>query len=183
MNILEGIHVTRQEIYEQIVQLTHELESTNIAVRIFIAAEETGDAKKVQEIFDEFKKDNAELYQKIVRFGEEFGKHITTESCEIFGEKDDEEEGIHVFNPCKVYAESLCILTYLANIDELYLFADAFEDTSKKFLDALDAEGSKALADFMANASWVDYVGEDEQYATISELLVAIFNGDFANQF
>lgn len=171
--------MTREECYEQILQLTSELKNTNVAAEVFEAAK-NGTPSEVEDVFDAFKILHSKLYESIVNFGEKY--NTTTEKLNVwgvFGAKDDTEKGVHIFEPEKIDAPSFCVLIYMANIDELFLFEDDFEDSSDLFLTALENEGHKYLAEFIANASWVDYVGEDEQYETVYQLLVAIFEGRF----
>ena len=85
--------MTKQEIYERIVQLTSELHATNVAEKIFSAAKE-GDPEKVEEVFETSKEENPDLYQKILKFEEDFDSdyHVTVN---IFGSKEDKTNGVH----------------------------------------------------------------------------------------
>lgn len=175
--------MTRHECYEQIYRLTAELKRTDIATYIFEAAKK-GNPKEVEIVFEVFKMEYEELYRRVVDFGKRFNSSIERiQNWGIFGTENDIVKGIHVFDPNKLDAKSFCALIYLANINELFMFVDDFEDSSEVFLAALKDEGYEELAEFIANASWDDYVGEDEQYETIYDLLVDIFEGRFAGRF
>jgi len=74
--------VTKQEIYEQVVQLTSELHAINIAEKIFYTVQE-GDSKKVEEVFETLKKEYPDLHSRIVSFGEEFNS-LDNDTIDVF---------------------------------------------------------------------------------------------------
>lgn len=194
--------MTRHEIHAKVIELTNEVYSTNVAQEIFAAAF-TDEPSEVQKVFDSFEAENPELYQKLVDFGEEFNQAHeegeTGHECAVFHIEADEENGIFVFDTDEIDSLSLYALTFFAKIDELFLFVDpdafvdntvesrnAFEtedDTDDvqyaldKFEDALEEAVNYDLAEFVANASWINYVGEGEDFETLPELLVAVVNG------
>ena len=177
--------MTKQEIYEQIVQLTSELHATNVAEKIFSAAKE-GDPKKVEEVFETFEKEYPDLYARIVELGEEFEelqeKSVGFINPCIFGTEEDASKGIYVLNTDKIDSVSLYVLMFLADIDDFNLFAWDSKSTNM-FTEAIFEAGYQEIADFIFSQSWTDMVGEDEgQYPTLYELLVAIFRGEFSDE-
>lgn len=177
--------MTKQEIYEQVVFLTAELNSKSFAKNIFDAAKE-GDSKKVEEVFENFKKENSDLYQSIVKLGEEYTQlwkecHIF-EVAHIFGSTENNEKGVHILDREKIDSLSLCALMFLAKIDDYYMFQWDCK-SYKIFVDDIAAAGYKELMAFLMYHSWMDYIGEDsEEYSNIYELLVAIFKGKFRHE-
>ena len=67
--------MTKKEIYENIVRLSAEISKTQIAEKIFDAAE-AGDVTTVDAIFDAFPEFYPELHQEIVCFGEAFNQLV-----------------------------------------------------------------------------------------------------------
>lgn len=175
--------MTKQEIYEQIVQLTAELHATNVAEQIFSAAKE-GDPKKVEEVFETFKKEKPGLYQKIVEFGEKYNEIINNdwEDGEIFTIEEDKERGYFIFDANIIDSLSFFVFICFANIDNIYLFC-LVDDSATNFVKAFEEAGYEEIAEFIANFSWIDWVGEDEDmYSTWYELIVAIFEGEFSDE-
>lgn len=173
--------MTKQEIYEQIVQLTSELHATNVAEKIFGAAKE-GDVKKVEEVFETFKNENPDLYVKIASFGIKVSTDINNtymknKFIDIFSSKGDKENGSYVFDTNTVNAVDLYALMILGGIDEFYLFNWGTE-SSINFVKAIEEAGYKELAYFVDNWSICDYIGEGEQYQNVYECLVGVFKGE-----
>lgn len=166
--------MTKQEIYENVVQLTAQLKVTNVAVEIFETAK-TGDVKAVENVFERFKNEKSELYQRIVAFGEEFDEMIVTgREGEIFGEEEDIEEGIYVFDPEKIDALSFYALTFFGNLDEIFFFAE-WEYDVHPFLQALEESGYEEVSNYVCCQSWVYDVGKDEECPTLYHFLVNLF--------
>jgi len=174
--------VTKQEIYEQVVQLTSELHATNVAEKIFSAAKE-GDPKKVEEVFETFKKEKYDIHQKIVNLGKEvkrfLGKSKIFQTSCIFGTEQNEQRGIYLLDAEKVDSPNLFVIMLIAKIDDTHIFQWGCK-SSDIFVDAISESGYERLADFVENYSWIDWVGEDNgDYSTWYQLLVAVFNGEF----
>ena len=175
--------MTKQEIYEQIVRLTSELHSTKIVEKIF-AAVKTGDLRKVEDVFETFKKENAELYQKMVSCAEQYNKKsaTATASVEIFGMSNDENEGMVIFDTSIINASAFCVFTFFGSIDEAWLFRWRTK-SSEAYVSGLKKDGYEELAEFVCSDSWIDWVGEVEEYTTLYELLIEIFNGKFKEKY
>ena len=169
--------MTKKEIYEQIVQLTSELHATNVAEKIFSAAQE-GDPKKVEEVFETFKKQNMDFYIRIVNFGAQVRIVSKGEPIDVFSSEEDKKYGSYVLDTNVINAESLYTLILLAKIDEYFLFNWGTE-SSDNFVKAIEKQGYKELSNFIEDWSVFDHVGEYLTYKSIYECLVAIFKGKF----
>ena len=175
--------MTKQEIHEQIVRLTSELHATNVDEKIFKVAQE-GDSKKVEEIFEAFKKENINLYARIVSFGEAYNA-LTDESTllgEIFAVRENKAKGKFIYDTKIINTLSFFLLLCFADIDDFYLFDLKFE-AKKNFVSFFKEAGYQEMHDFVCKGNWKDWVGEDEdsEYHTWCELLVAIFKGEFSS--
>lgn len=100
--------MTRNEIYEQVVQLTTELAQTNVAEKIFNAATE-GDAVKAQTIIDFFPVYYPELNQKIVNFGQQFNKLVGDS-------EEDKEKERKIHQDCVFFMYGLAETKVIAQI-------------------------------------------------------------------
>ena len=165
--------MTKQEIYEKIVQLTSELHSTNVAEKIFSAAKE-GDSKKVEEVFETFKKEYPDLYVRIVYLTLKISPARTVN---VFSSKEDKASGSYVFDANSINAVDLYALLLLGENDDYYLFKWGTE-SSDEFVKAIEKAGYEELAKFTDNWSVYDFVGEEEKYTNIYECLVGIFKGE-----
>ena len=184
--------MTKQEIYEQVVHLTSELHATNVAEKIFSAAKE-GDSKKVEEAFENFKKEYPDLFSRIVGFGEEYNNIVddleNDNNGEIWGDEESEEdedeesegEEVLVFDKNTIDSLSLYVFAFFAVIEEVMLF-DSASISFETFVSAIEETGYENLADFVADYNWKDFVGEENDYPTIYELLVDIFKGEFKDE-
>lgn len=173
--------MTRNEIYEQVVKLTAELAQTKVAEKIFSYAD-AGDAEKTQAAINLFPDEYPELYEKIVSFGKKFNELVYEETSEydvcIFGTKADEDDNRYVFDTKVIEPLSLYVLTIFGKFDDWALFIDW--DSEENFFDALREVGYRAFSEFVACYSWTDWVGgEEEEYATVGDLLVAVFADEF----
>lgn len=162
--------MTKQEIYEQIVRLTAELKSINLAQRIFDAVE-TGNPEEVRSVFESFKKENSIMYRGLVKFGKEFNQL----------ELEDTDKRIFVngiiFDENIIEALSLYTLTFFANINDYYLF-DWTTESADRFVFAIKKAGYERLSEFIREYSWIEWIGEGkEEYPDIYNLLIAIFEG------
>ena len=169
--------MTKQEIYEQIVQLTSELHATNVTEKIFSAAKE-GDSKKVEKVFDTFKEENLDLYLRILNLGVTIRTISYGGPIDVFSSEEDEENGSYVFDSSIINAETLYILILLGGIDEFYLFNWGTE-SSINFVNAIKDSGYMELAHFVDDWSIFDLGCEGKKYQDIYECLVGIFKGDF----
>lgn len=165
--------MTKQEIYEQIVRLTGELQFVNLADKIFDAVK-TENPKNVENVFETFRNESFELHQRIVSFGKEYNELAARSASDanIFGIANDE----FVFDPLKVDASNLYVLTFFGKIDEIYLFSWGTE-SADRFILEIEKDGYDELAEFISSNSWLEWIGEDEEYA-LYELLIAIFKGE-----
>lgn len=164
--------MTKQEIYEQLVRLTAELKSINLAQRIFDAVE-TGNPEEVQSVFESFKNENAKMYRGLVRFGEEFNK-LELFDTRMFGDENDNEI---LFDENIIDALTLYTLTFFAKINDYYLFNWTTE-SAERFVVAIKKAGYESLSEFIRDYSWIEWIGEGtEEYPDIYNLLIAIFEG------
>ena len=172
--------MTKQENYEQVVRLTSEVYATNVAEKLFSAVKEKNQVK-FDEVFEGFKKENTDLYQRIVAFGEAFNERVEKEAFGlkfmIFGE-ENKEEGVYLFDINTVNSLSLYALVLFANISDLYLF-NIYTVSFKNFVTAIENAGYENLANFISCYNWKDWVGEKEQYPTLYDLLLTVFEGKF----
>ena len=166
--------MTKQEVYEQLVRLTTELKSLNLAQRIFDAVE-TGNPEEVQSVFESFKKENSKMYLGLVKFGEEFNK---LELDEVDTNKRLFVNGI-LFDENVIDALSLYILTFFAKIKDYYLFNWTTE-SADRFVLAIKKAGYEKLSEFIREYSWLEWIGEGrDEYPDIyiCNLLIDIFKG------
>lgn len=174
--------MTKQEIYEQVVHLTSELHTVGVAEKIFSAAK-TGDASNVESVFETFKKENTELYERIESFGHKFNKFIEGNESRRDGEIFGEEECVTAFDANVVDAPSLYTLTFFANIMEIYII-DWTTRSSDAFVEAIREAGYEKMAVFIETESWQHHIGKkDKEYDNLYELLIAIFNGELEEEF
>lgn len=189
--ILRGDYlVTKTEIYNALVPLIVDINDTGIGQALFKAAK-SGDVMELVRVTSNFRKEHTMLYKSMYDFVNELNEHSVSE-CEIFGFKENVEEGIFVYNPGEINASSLFALSYLTAFDESSLWeCDSIEDEESKSLildmdayyDALEKEsGSYDFADFVANAMFTDeeianLASEGFIYDNKYQLLVDVFAG------
>lgn len=189
--ILRGDYlVTKTEIYNALVPLIVDINDTGIGQALFKAAK-SGDVMELVRVTSNFRKEHTMLYKSMYDFVNELNEHSVSE-CEIFGFKENVEEGIFVYNPGEINASSLFALSYLTAFDESSLWeCDSIEDEESKSLildmdayyDALEKEsGSYDFADFVANAMFTDeeianLAAEGFVYDNKYQLLVDVFAG------
>jgi len=169
--------VTKQEIYEQIVQLTSELHATNVAEKIFNTAKE-GDSAKVEEVFENFKKENREFYLRILNFGASVRENLFGKSIKLFGSRGNKVKETYVFDNNIINAVSFYALMILAEVDEYYLF-DWGTKSSERFIEAISNAGYDRLACYVDNFSVYDYIGPSKQFQNIYECLVNAFKYEY----
>ena len=175
--------MTKEAIYEQIVQLTSEIHSTGVAEKIFSAAKE-GVLKKVEDEYVTFQRENFELWGKIIDFGAEYNQIDLLEQREIFGDKINEDEYIWLFNPEEIDGLSLCVLFFLGEIDETHIFYEWPSKASSAWINSIKDAGYEKLAVILDEECWIDQVGEnlnegdDYTYSDILELLVDVLKED-----
>lgn len=185
--------MTKRELYDKVVELTSELQKTNIAQRIFDAAMEK-DALKAQVIIDAFPEYYPKLYEKITDFGEKFNSLVEKfkvgewHNPAIFGKKTDEKNEMFVFDPQVIDALSFYIFSLLAKFSNFYIFDDeacdySWGDSVESFINAIRNNTNNKLAKFVGTFDSVEWIGENGKYKTVGELLVAIlYELDYLNK-
>lgn len=170
-----------KKLLENCEFMMYDLAQTKVIAQIAEAAE-TGDPTKVQEVINTFKKDYSVFAEKLLNFQEEYtayrDTHMTGYEGNVFGTKTDEENGIFVFDTNIIDALSFYVLNILANISDVYFFCDV-ENSSDPFLDAIAEATNDAFAEFIASYNIVDWVGKDEEYQTVGEILVVALADEF----
>ena len=182
--------MTKTEIYNALVPLIVDINDTGIGQALFKAAK-SGDVMELVRVTSNFRKEHTMLYKSMYDFVNELNEHSVSE-CEIFGFKENVEEGIFVYNPEEINAASLFALSYLTAFDESILFAcDCIEGEDEEALtfdtdayyDALEKEsGSYDFSDFVANAMFTDeeianLASEGFVYENKYQLLIDVFAG------
>ncbi len=111
--------MTNKKIYNQIVNLTGKVATTEVGAKIVEAAK-TGKAKQVEEVFETFKSQNSDLYQAILKFKEEY-KNARTPT--IFAETS--KKGVlFEYDPEKIDIFNFYILLFFAEMTDIDLFLD-----------------------------------------------------------
>lgn len=181
--------MTKQQIYDTIVSLTAEIKTTDVGFKLFEAAKLNG--QKVKEVSETFMTEYPELYQKMCSFATEFNKLIDESDTCIFGLEKDEENEIFVFDPNVINVPSFFVLTFLTDIDDLYLFTEEYIEVEDEeyvtsfdpYYETLEEEsGSYDLVDFLGSAyfyeeelEWLKDYGYE--YSNIYDLLTDVFAG------
>ncbi len=171
--------------------LMYELVRTNVIGQIAEVAN-TEDASKLPEIISNFKHEYPSIAEKLVKFQAEYSDfmdaHATGGEGQIFGSEADVENDVFVFDTNVIDALSFYIFIILANISDIYLFYDEeIEENGKPyvhpamdhFVDAIEKATNEAFAEFIANYTYVDYIGKNKEFQTVGELLVAVLAGEF----
>lgn len=166
--------MTKQEIYEWVVRLTAELHATNFAEEIFKAVENE-DSKKFDSILKKIKQDNSGLYLKIVGFGKKYND-LELEERGIFGEVEDKNGRIFLFDADKIDALSFVAFSILADIDDGDFFKEWNSQSSKVYLEAIKKTGYLNLLKFIEVYTWCV---EISVYSSLYEFLIDIFKGKF----
>lgn len=168
--------MTKQEIYEQIVQLTAKLSSTGIAKKIYDTAK-TSEAKDVESVVIIFKNENAELYQSLVDFGKKLNE-IMVQGVGVFSFGEEKDE--FIYDPKKIEAISLYALLLLGNIKYSYEFFHERSTCYSKFTKSIRESGYPELALFIENqCDWFLQLMNNKYYHTIYELLSDVLKGEF----
>lgn len=171
----------RRKICESCEFMMYNLAETQVMAEIAKAAE-TGDPTKVQEVIDTFKKEHPVFTQNLMKFQEEYNEyrndHKTGHEGAIFGTKTDEENGIFVFDTNVIDTLSFYVLIIFANISDVYFFTE-LEEAPEAFFDAIGQATNEAFAEFVASYNIVDWIGEDEEYQTVGDILVAALCDEF----
>ena len=166
--------MTKQEIYEWVVRLTAELHATNFAKEIFDAVKNE-DSKKFDSTFKSIKQDDSDLYLKIVGFGK-ICNDLIPEKREIFGDLEDEENRIFLFEADKIDALSFFALAILGDIEDGDFFEDWDSQSFKVYLEAIEETGYLKLHKFIETHYWK---GEINEYSSLYKFFVDIFKGKF----
>lgn len=130
-----------KEIYDQLVEFTSKVKTTNIADKIVKAAK-TGNSSKVKDVFDNFKSEQADLYEKIQTFKksyEDAGKPT------IFARSSDVADGKKTlaYDSGELDPFHLYIFFFVSEI----LDEDVFEEVLI-LAEALDETGHPKMADY-----------------------------------
>ncbi len=174
----------RREILKNCEILMYCLAETKIISQI-AKATETGDALKIQEVINTFREENSSLAENLINFQEEYNQYYynlhTGLEGSIFGTEVDEENGVFIFDPNIIDASSFCALIIFGKISDVYFFCDEDGEltSADRFFDAIQDATNENFAEFVASYNLVDWVGEGEDYATVGELLVDAFAGNF----
>ena len=183
--------MTKQEIYNTVVQLTDQLRVTGIGEKLFEAAR-TGRGERVKAEVNAFQAKYATLYHRITNFVDDFNhlieKSETGLDGEIFALREDPEKGWRVFN---LDTASYFALTFLTGWDDCHLWCDEYRrfpgevsDAYTGYLEALeDVSQSPYLTEFLDIGSFTQEELEclEEQgyiYKDTCELLADIFAGE-----
>ncbi len=166
--------MTKQEIYDQVVNLTSELAHTDIAIKIFDTAN-NGSAEDVENAVLEFQTENPELHQKIVDFGQKCINMMNEGmDVEIFGVVEDTVRGLYVFDPILIDALSFELLTFLIEVDDSQFFSE-WEDDVQPLLDSIVESDYDELANFLELEQISKFVGSGGSYSNWYEFLVDLF--------
>ena len=166
--------MTKQEIYEWVVRLTAELHATNFAEEIFKAVENE-DSEKFDSTFKSIKQNDSGLYLKIVGFGKKYND-LELEERGIFGEAEDKNGRIFLFDADKIDALSFVAFSILADIDDGDFFKEWNSQSSKVYLEAIEETGYLKLHKFIENYSWKQKINE---YSSLYKFFIDIFKGKF----
>ena len=168
-------------VYDQIVLLTHEIESRDIAEKLFFAVEEH-DEEEFYNVFRSFINNNHELIKQIQIFKKYCynALKLNDNALNIFGKLEDEKiKYLKLFNPNIIDALSFLILVFCLEIDDACFFDLQYNTKSlTTYLNAIYASGYHELANFLRNESWLD-VYNQKRFPSFFALLEAIFNGEF----
>lgn len=183
-----------KEIREQCEFVMSGLARTKVIEKI-AEATDVGDATKLQEVISNFKQEYPDFAGNLMNFQQEYNKyfdnHQTGHEGEIFGTETNEEKGVFAFDTNIIDALSFYVFIILTNISDVYFFCDeeVEEDGEKccwtandNFVDALEEATNEAFAIFVLNYNLVDWVGKDEEYQSVGEILVAALAGEFEHQ-
>ena len=161
--------------------MMYNLAQTKVIAQIAKAAE-TGNPTKVQEVIDTFKKEYSAFAEDLVNFQEEYTAYRDADKTgfegAIFGTETDSNNGVFVFDTSIIDALSFYVLNILGNISEVYFFYDGWY-SAVAFFDAIQAATNEAFAEFTASYNLLDWVGIDNEYQTIGEILVAALTDEF----
>lgn len=171
-----------KEIREQCEFLMYGLAETKVIEQIATSAANAGE---LQNIILNFIQEYSDFSQELREFQEEFTKyrneHKTGNEGAIFGKEVDEENGIFVFDTNVIDALSFYTLNIFGNIDEIYFFTD-WEEDAEKFLNSMELVTNENFANFVCSNTLKDWVGKDEEYQTIGEILVVALADEFEDQ-
>ena len=148
-------------------------------------AVETGDPTKLQEVIVNFKKEYSGFTENLTKFQKEYNEyrdsHENGDKGAIFGSETDEDNGIYVFDTNVIDALSFYLLNVLAKISDVYFFCNWNDDSTSvdKFIDAIEKDTNEAFAGFVASYNLLDWVGKDQEYQTVGEILVAALADEF----
>ena len=172
--------------------MMYALGRTKIIDRI-AEAEEQENPQKLMEVIKEFKKDYEGLSENILKFQKEsnefWDKPTTGNEGAIFGIETDEENGVFEFNTNIIDARSFYTFVIMAHISDIYFYDDVeycdedgnicHSPANDQFVDAIEAVTNEAFAEFVSSYNIVDWIGKDEEYQTVGQILVAALADEF----
>lgn len=172
-------------------ELLYNLAESGI-IREISKADSLGDNQKVLELIKKFNQEHVGLVGSVLEYQRDFDEFrdtvITWHEGEIFGPETDVEAGIHLYDPDKIDALSLFLLSILANIRVTFFFSyDECEEFStysnlseEIFINAIREATTRSFAEFVEGYSPFDWIGDgQDEYSSIGEVLEAAFNGEF----
>lgn len=161
--------MTRQEIYDSVVQLTADIKKTGVAEKIIEAAK-TGDPEKVESVFEKFKEENADLNARIAKLYE-LRNYKEDSKIEVFGD----DEGYFTFDPNIIDPLNFEILTFFIGIDDFDLIqSDSLENILDIIDDSISLDGYEELGEYLINSNWTD--DAEFEGVTLYEILADIFS-------
>lgn len=168
-----------EEIDNKSIVLMQVIARSKIINRISEALD-TKKPTNIQGILVDFQEEHSGFIELLKNFQEEFDEYWdenkTGREGEIFGEETDEENGVFVFDTTIIDALSFYVLVIFAKIEEVYLFCDDEEcslmSSAGAFYDAIEEATNEAFTEFVASYNIVEWVGKDEEYKTVGEILV-----------
>ena len=130
-----------EEFYKQIIELTSEVKMTEVSKKIVEAAK-SGNATEVESVFDGFKSERKELYEKIVAFKKSYEE---AEKPTIFARTSEvaNSKNLIVYDSETLDPFHLYIFFFISEI----LDEDVFEDVLV-LAEALDDTGHPKMADY-----------------------------------
>ena len=164
------------EVLDDCGYVMYNLAGTDIISQI-AEATASGDDSEVLKLIKDFKENNASFVKTLLDFQCEYkafrDDNRTGREGQIFGSKPDEENGVFSFDVKRIDAMSFYVLTILANTGIAYFFYD-YEDegsASEVFEGAIKKATNTYFAEFVIGYVANDWVGDNEDYQSMGELL------------
>lgn len=177
-----------EKICENCQNMMYYLAETKVISQIAKAVE-TGEPTKVQEVIDTFKKEYPYFANNLLKFQEKFTNFYnnvnkTGYEGSIFGTNADEENDIFKFDANVIDVLSFYVLTIFAKTNDVHFFCGFDNDPTSidDFVEAIENVTNEAFGEFVANYNLLDWVGENEEYKTVGELLVDALADEFEDE-